>query len=323
MNLHYSTFLELQSYIDLHRIAKLEKRYERLGKIQALFPIELGPENTLAPMALAAKLGGLFVVDGDGARRAVPTLDLCTFSTVPEREEGLLAAIANGQADTMVIKSNKVPKFDKFLRSIAGAEEFMDSASLAIWPDDIASLADRCIPGTVSLAMYCGQLFEGVRTRNRNLIEEALPFVNTLQSFLIGGGKIVAIDLQISQGFDWKTVIIEDQILGGHTSLLVQNENLIAYNDKTAAPVALAPASICYLGLGPRPLTNGEVEVGMFTYVIGLPAAPQILQNAEIMQNFKSILKELGYAGALEPPQLELRRLGELILDLPRAFPFK
>jgi DUF917 family protein len=52
-----------------------------LGPIGALFPIETGPENTMAAFVIAARTG-LPVVDGDGAGRAVPTIPFCSFSAL-------------------------------------------------------------------------------------------------------------------------------------------------------------------------------------------------------------------------------------------------
>lgn len=310
-----AVFSELQDHIGLSSKTGMSNCHGTTGTIKAVYPIELGAENTLAPMVLAAKQNIPYVVDGDGARRAVPILDLCTFSSIKNSGQGLVAAIANGAEDTMLITSKEVSKFDNFLRAIANSEEFMNSASLALWPDKLEELDKRSISGSISLAMYCGQLFEGKRTGNSSLIKKALPHVNNLQGSLLAQGVIKDIVEESRGGFDWKTVIIEAQKPKSTISLLVQNENLIAYSDKKPAPLAVAPTSICYLTREFCPLTNAEVEIGSFTYVIGIDPAEE-LKEVRILEGFQRKLLKLGYGGPVPVPLHNPQPLGNLINSL-------
>src|SRR5690606_32253297 len=99
----------------------LQYAYEMLlahvagGKtIEALFPLETGPENILAPFVLAAR-HGLAVVDGDGAGRAVPTLPLCTFSS-DDAYIDLPIAMANGDGDRILVDSESNLTHEALLR---------------------------------------------------------------------------------------------------------------------------------------------------------------------------------------------------------------
>jgi DUF917 family protein len=291
-------------------------------KIQAFFPIETGPENTLAPFVLAARFG-FYVIDGDGAARAVPTLPLSTFS-VGGIKNPKPVSIANGNGDSMLVFT-KEP--EKILRSVSHIDAFSNSSSLALWPDTVDELFKDCIGGTITRALHCGQLIEGIRENDNKLIEESIGRVNDLSAFVIGAGEVIFKTGLEKGAFNFTTTKIRQKD-GSIITIISQNESLIAFSDQSYLPLAIAPDSICYLGFDFNPCTNGEIEsidetVGhnkkakQQIYVIGVKAHKK-LQHQDIRNGFKKIIEELGYAGNMDIKTPKQKPLGDLLMGLRR-----
>lgn len=292
----------------------LQEYFDFKDPVKALFPIETGAENTLAPIALASMLG-LFVVDGDGAGRAVPTLPLSTFSALGKLNNPTPVAIANGQGDVMLVNSPRQESFDGLLRPIAGLRQFKNSASLALWPDTIKSLSQKCVRGTITTAMYCGQLFEGIRKQDKSLIAKALTKVNALHGILLAKGRVDEMQSEEESGFSFARITIINQLKNEKITILAQNENLIAYSDKVDGPIATAPDSICYLNSEFWPLTNSEIKKGDKVYLIAV-IANEKLRSDPMIKGFRQLINNLGYVGQLNFTTPKTKKLGTLILEL-------
>lgn len=286
--------------------------FDSESNIKAVFPIETGPENMLAPFVLAARKN-LAVVDGDGAGRAVPTLPLCTFSVAPIKDYGF-AAMANGRKDVMLIKSNRGPQFDSLLRKTAGLEQFGDSASLAMWVESIDLLYQNSVSGSVTNALHCGQLIEGLREDDESLVASSLSWVNNLNGFFIDYGIVTKKMDEDKSGFDFCTVEITN-FKGSKLTVLSQNESLIVYRDDTYGPLAVAPDSICYLSDDFNSLTNVEIQEGNKVFVVGV-IAHEKLKLPRVLKGFEEIIRGLGYAGKLDLSNRQIEPLGDLLVRL-------
>lgn len=295
----------------------LSASFSSLGKIEAFFPIEIGPENTLAPFVLAAKYK-FPVVDGDGAARAVPTLPLSTFS-IGHPKNWKPVAIASGRGDSMMVASGKVEDFDSLLRKVAQISPFDNSASLALWPDTIAALTKNCIEGTISKAVFCGMLLEGLQSRNQVQIREALPKVNELKGYLIKEGKLLYKRQVERGGFSFNTTKFQTDA-GEIITVISQNENLMAFCDRIDVPIAIAPDSICYLRSDMKPFTNSEIDytdslTDQYFYIIGVEAHEK-LHDPAIMKGFNEIIQELRFNTRFDIPKQAGKPLGDLIVEL-------
>lgn len=289
-----------------------------LGKINAVFPIETGPENTMAPFLLAAK-NRIPVIDGDGAGRAVPKLMLSTFA-IDDIKNWHPIAISNGVGDTMLVSASHLPKFEAILRETTHTSMFSNSSSLAMWPDEVGNIAEKCVQGTISAALHCGQLLRGIRIKDEALIAAALPHVDQLEGFLIGKGKVVYKISDEKGAFNFTTTKIE-QADGTVITIISQNESLIAFQSNLNYPIAIAPDSICYLRSDFNPCTNAEIaipEKGKAPeelYLIGVKANQKLLTE-KIITGFKGIINELGFAGDTNIRHTNSQPLGQLFLAL-------
>ena len=89
--------------------------------LTCLYPIETGPENTLAPMVLGA-IKGLPVFDGDGGGRTVPEVQLCSYASAGINVAPL--AMANEGKDAIIAFSANAADMDKMLRPMTAAPQF-------------------------------------------------------------------------------------------------------------------------------------------------------------------------------------------------------
>ena len=293
---------------------------DTLGPIQAVFPIETGPENMLAPFVIAATLK-IPVVDGDGAGRAVPTLPLTTFAekVIPNP---VPVAVANGVKDVLLVSTEK---FESLLRSIAHIDVFSDSASLALWPDKLINLYNKSVSNTVTRALYLGRLLEGIQEKNPTLIRQSLKEVDVLKGRLLIKGKVIFKDDAEKGGFNFTTTKIQSDDSDEIVTILSQNENLIAYSSKSFGPLVIAPDAICYLTTDFIPKTNAEIDTKedgdhkdfqhMMVFCV---VADAKLQNKKIQDGFHTILQELGYSGDMDLKQKGLRPLGSLLVKLSK-----
>lgn len=309
-----NAFDEKQADALVYAYETLAAHFDHMGAIRSVVPIETGPENTLAPFVVAAKFG-LSVLDGDGAGRAVPTLPLSTFS-VAGIANWRPVMMSNGQGDIVAVNSHRFDKYDNLLRSLAHVGHFSDSASLAMWPDTVGALAAHAVPGTITRALHCGQLLEGIREQKPDLVMQSLPVVNQLDAYLIGAGTIRYANTSDSGGFTFSTVKIENQTDKNTLTILSQNESLLVYNTDLPGPVAMAPDSICFLGQDLYPYTNSEIsDCRHPVYVIGIQAHQQ-LRHPIIMAGFRHVMEELGYAGGASVYTGATKPLGDLIVEL-------
>jgi len=292
----------------------LQEYFDFKNPVKALFPIETGAENSLAPIALASKYG-LYVVDGDGAGRAVPTLPLSSFSALGKLNNFTPVAIASGDEDVMLVSSKNQESFDKLLRPIAGLAQFKNSASLVLWPDNLKNLSKKCIQGTITRAMYLGQLLEGIRESDKMLIKNSLGFVNKIKGTLLAKGRVDEIQTEEESGFSFATIKVKNQLKKDTITITAQNENLIAYSSELDGPIATAPDSICYLNSEFWPLTNSEIKKGDKIFLIGVQADKKIL-STRMIDGFREVVNGLGYAGRLDFRLSSAKKLGSLILSL-------
>src|SRR5690606_15788040 len=212
-------------------------------------------------------------------------------------------------------------KYDNLLRSLAHVGHFSDSASLAMWPDTIGTMAAHAVPGTITRALRCGQLLEGIRTQKPDLVAQSLPVVNQLNAYLIGMGTVSYANTSDSDGFTFSTVKIDNQIDSNTLTILSQNESLLVYNTDLPGPVAMAPDSICFLGQDLSPYTNSEIgDCQQPVYVIGIQAHLQ-LRHPAIMAGFRHVMEGLGYAGGASVYTGVTKPLGDLIVELSNSWP--
>lgn len=281
-------------------------------KTLAVLPIELGPESTLVPFVLAAYCPGIIVIDGDGARRAVPQIELSTYAS--NQLAVSPAVITNDQGQSIIVNCDSPEMLDDMLRPIVEIENFGDSASLAMFSNSLADFGKALIPGTISLSIAAGKMIQNLQ-KGLPTDPDTIKVVNGLEAELIGKGKVLNTVDNVGGGFDHgKTLIADPETMTLYT-ILNQNENLIVYSSDQTAPLAVAPDLICVITKEFKVVTNGEIGSQDELFIIRVQAHSS-MQVPSIVKGFQSLINQMGYAGSMTVPPQKLIGLGDLFMNL-------
>ncbi len=89
---------------------------------------------------------------------------------------------------------------------------------------------------------------------------------------------------------------------GSEVTIYNQNENLIAFSNKSYVPLCMGPDLICYLTTKGQAFSNADLQTlpkNARIAVFGVPA--RVMRNSFILNQFAIALAGIGYAGAYVP----------------------
>ncbi|MDQ8023793.1 MAG: DUF917 family protein [Moraxellaceae bacterium] len=287
-------------------------------------PIETGPINSLAPVIAAAlKLGGVsWVVDGDGAGRAVPELPQTTYagSSLPV-SPCIVADNAAVQSNMQsgVLMTTSAPKVE----SLAGAavKAFGSFAGVSMWQSASGNgyaLTNNYIPGTLEQNRALGKFLRTqVQPDTKAVAAQIASLTGRSATAVVTNYYITQVTQATSSASLDAGVIRLDTDPDptkstGTVFLYNMNENLIAYSTSQAAPLIIAPDSICYYSEDENAgFSNATPDLALYydftanqstgkkVSLIQVTAAPQLVATPGVMASFTSLLRAIGYAGAL------------------------
>ena len=256
-----------------------------------LIPAEIGAGNTFIPLLLSAQTG-LPVIDGAGADRAVPALQLCTYASagVP------LGTVVLGNSDLVLSFATADPAVaDNAIRAMLGGGIFDEDAGSALWSMDGAQIAAGAIRGTTTRALKVGRLL----STSSDPVEEVSAY---LDGSVLVRGTITDLGEATAGGFDRGHLTITAS--GGESVTVVNvNENLIAYSGQSASVLATAPDLLCFMTTEGQAFSNAEAK----TYadskaevaLVLVPSAPQ-MRSPYLLDGFRTVLQSVGYYGPLQ-----------------------
>jgi uncharacterized protein len=266
----------------------LERLEKEVGFTSAyIIPFELGAGNSLNPM-LAAVQKGIPMIDGDPCGRAVPQVDMTTFSL-----GGLSVSpftLTTEDEIKVTLQTKKPADIERVARAITAEIEGVSATSChAMSGRDLKRLI---IPGTTSLV-------EGIGALIRKAMEEGIDPAESLSEAydgrILGKGVVERVDLETRGGFDFGIVRVMGCL---PVTVTFQNENMTAYRDNSL--LAVVPDLICAVGSDGTPLTNADIATGMELSYLGFKASQQFRTPAAV-RLFKPILDSLGYDGGFVP----------------------
>ena len=292
-------------------------------KPQCFVPGEIGAINSLVPL-IAAWERGLWVVDGDGAGRAVPELPQTTLAGAANLPAAP-CALGNDAADpalieTAIINAPSAARVESLAGGVVAA--FGSFAGMALWSstaDNQYALTGNYIPGTLAQTRAVGQfLLAAARPPSTGQVVQML-------SATTGRAASVAIPnfyvTQVTQAtssasLDAGVIRLDNAPDPSQSSLTCYlynlNENLIAYASASATPLIVAPDSICYYSEDTgRGFSNASSDLAVYydfeqgkstgkrVSVIKLAAAAQLCAAPGVLDSFAALLRQIGYAGAL------------------------
>ncbi len=254
-------------------LQQLERHLGR--KADALVAFEVGGSNSLLPIMTAAVLG-LPVVDADGMGRALPEMQMVTFSIygVP----GTPMVVVNEFGDSALIQTRDTQTAESFIRHLGIAMGGQcTSAEHSMSGEKLREVA---ITGSISLALEIGRLLRApgcdVDGFFRGLSEK-LGRTTYGQARHLFDGKVVDTRRVLDEGFDVGEVLLESFAGDRQLRLWVKNEYVLAEID--GRPAAMVPDLICLVDNDTcQPVTAERIRFGQRLSVIAI-GAPALLRS--------------------------------------------
>lgn len=291
----------------------------------ALIPVEIGPINSLVPLIGAAmSQGAVWVVNGDGAGRAVPELPQTTY-TGGAQLASCPAALAS-DASTLVDLESAVLGASTAARveTLAGGvvAGFGGYSGIAMWPSNAGNgfaLSGSYIPGTLEQARGLGQfLLQAATPPATAAVADAIALITGRNARAVVTNFFITSVTQSTSSASLDSGIIrldnaQDPSLSTETHYLYNlNENLIMYSSASMTPDIIAPDSICYYSESTgRGFSNASDDLalyfdaatgkstGQMVSVIAVQTAPQLYNTPGVVASFAALLRNMGYAGAM------------------------
>ena len=259
----------------------LERLEQYAGKqADALIAYEVGGINSLLTFIAAARRR-IPVLDGDGMGRALPEMQMTTFSIYGVN--GTPMVVVDEHGNNAIVTANDTAKAERITRNIALAMGGQCTSAESMMTGALARKVS--IPGTIS---FCLEIGRSLKRPN----SDAEVFVEQLRG-LAGAsvygavrrllrGKVVDVERKTRGGFDFATVVVEDlEGDGGPMRISVQNEFLLAVQD--GAVRASVPDLICMVDSETAvPVTSDRVSYGQRVTVIGV-GAPELCRTTKAL----------------------------------------
>lgn len=259
----------------------LEKLEAHLGrKADALIAFEVGGSNSLLPVMTAA-IAGLPVVDGDGMGRALPEMQMVTFSIYGV--SGTPMAVVDEFGDGALITARSSEKAEAMIRQLGlamggqctSAEHVMDGATTR----------QVTVAGSISLALRIGQTLRQHRGELDQLIGQLQPELRQagygeLRCLL--QGKVTDIHRSMEGGFDLADVWIDSFDGQRQVKLAVRNEYLMV--SEADKPLAMVPDLITLVDSDTaQPITAERLRYGQRVAILAI-GAPELLRTERALQ---------------------------------------
>ncbi|MFN9474127.1 DUF917 family protein [Acidovorax sp.] len=288
-------------------------------------PVEIGPINSLVPLIGAALSNGtVWVVDGDGAGRAVPELPQTTF-TGGAQLAPTPCALANDVADPSQIQSSVLgaptaAQVESLAGGVVGG--FGGYSGIAMWPSNANNnfaLSGNYIPGTMEQARQLGAYLLGAGSpqATSDVAAKITSLTGRPAKVVLKNFYITAVTQSTSSASLDSGIIrldnTQDPSQSTETHYLYNlNENLLMYSTASTSPDIIAPDSICYYSESTgRGFSNASDDLAIyFDAATGQSTGKQVsiiqVQTASLLYNtpgvvasFAGLLRNIGYAGAM------------------------
>jgi len=260
-------------------LRKLESIVGR--RADAVFPIEVGGSNGLAPMLLAIR-AGVPVVDCDGMGRAFPESQMVIFNVAKIKASP--AVLTDDKGNCVVIEAADNVAEERIARAVSvvlGA-----SCHLMEYPLTGRQVKASALRGTVSDALAIGRSIRLGRESGKDPFASLFAALKASHQFSSAGvlfdGKIVDLHRETRDGFSLGRATI--QAFGRESRLEVEfkNENLVARQDGVVR--ALVPDLITLVDRETgESIVTERLKYGQRVKVVGA-SAPRALRTPEALE---------------------------------------
>ncbi len=253
-------------------------------KADYVVPVEMGGFNSVTPLHAGA-VKNLPVIDGDGAGRAIPELEMTMYYIhgVPIAP----ISMADSKGNSAILYPTDAYMGEELGRAVTTV--FGMTAGLVCHMMTGKQLKEAVVPGTLSLAEKVGKSIREAKLSGRDIVDAV---IKSIDAVVLARGKVAKKTEEVKAGFDYGRVFVEDIVVD------YKNENMIAWRKNK--PIAMVPDSICWLTTDGEPLTNADIKEGLEVAVIGKKAHEKwrVPGGFDV---FRHVLKLLGYEGEYQP----------------------
>jgi DUF917 family protein len=223
-----------------------------------VLPIEVGAMNSMIPLLACAKLNLPFV-DGDGAGRSVPQMNMCTYAL--KKIPTLQTLVVSEQDKQFPIHPKNATEMEASVRKIV-SDELHDAGTVATWSMSGATLkqANTFVEGSLSLAKQIGQAM--AKSGPLDAVQQIIQGYYPDNRIIMRNAQVIHATTKVEDGFDVGSVTLKDMDNTGITATLYfVNESLLATLDQDSVPVCfmMGPDMICSMGIDGTPMTNSEI----------------------------------------------------------------
>lgn len=277
------------------------------GKTYAyVLPFEVGAMNSMIPLLACAQLGLPFV-DGDGAGRSVPELEMCTYGLRHIAVENTM--LVNEDNDQFPLHPTDAYMLERNVReTISHNPKFCQAGAVGTWSmtGAQAKQAGVIVPGTLRLAHTVGRAM--TMPNPIQAVQSAIRKFYT-QNWLITQGTVVQISSHTVDGFDVGTMLIRGDTGQADVTIDFVNESLLALVHRPDGDpyFVLGPDMICSLKPDGTPITNSEIYrqftagVTVTVALIGILARPEIRTPAMFFYYLRLLLEKFGKSVPVSP----------------------
>jgi len=280
--------------------------------LQFVMIVEIGSWNSLAALVIPLLHDNIYVIDGDGAGRAVPTLDLTRLSYSSSNPTIIASDGDYDVAKKIGLFIDDVDEVQTLAGAILTSKGFTNIAGVGLWPLKGKDMKEYIIPYSFSQLIFpAGQIM-------REAIQSESPYSflvhNTKGARLIVRGVVTDKSSTTgSNALDLLNVTVEGLDEDGNQVTVVvygMNENLFVFLNNQQLPAIVSPDMSCWATTQQpsvdtegsyvhalQPLDNSNVTVNMDVALVGIPSNPTTKNDEKMMQRWKATLKPLGYSG--------------------------
>ena len=295
-----------------------------------VIPVETGPINSIMPLIAAAIPGNFitWVVDGDGAGRAVPELPQTTYGGSSTLAASPCALGNDAETAAAVQSATLNASTSAQVETLAGGivSAFGSFSGIALWPSNASNgyaLTGNYIQGTLTQAWALGQFLLSNASNPPStaaVASQIAGITGRTATPIVTNFYITAITQSTtSASLDAGVIRLDnssDQSLSTETHYIYNlNENLIMYSSLSNVPDIIAPDSICYYsestGLGFSNASNDLAvyfdtstgrSTGKAVSIVKVDAAAELYKADGVVASFAGLLRNIGYAGAMPYP---------------------
>lgn len=243
------------------------------------------------------------IIDGDGAGRAFPKLQLATFASKPKEIPISPVVLINsksllGGGTEIILYQNNPSVVDEISRDIISSKEFNYVASFACFTMCGKAMKKAVVRNTYTKARDVGKIIKENQGINATNFLQKLEEKTQIKGYLLFEGIVSNVENITSGGFDFGKVTVEKDEVKVYVTH--QNENLSAFlvkENQEVKPLAFAPDLICYMELEEnkirKPLSNVDIKKNKEVALIGFKADEK-LRDTYFLEIFSNARGNLG-----------------------------